>query len=55
MELLTKLKTFLKCDFEVIDQFAGVRPTVIDRRPLAGVHKDFKSMFYLTDWVLVVL
>ena len=27
-ELLTKLKSFLKCDFQVIDQVAGIRPTV---------------------------
>ncbi len=46
-ELLTKVKTFLKCEFEVINQFAGIRPTVIDRRPLAGVHRDFKHMFLL--------
>ena len=46
-ELLTKVKTFLKCEFEVIEQVAGIRPTVIDRRPLAGVHKNFKNMFLL--------
>lgn len=46
-ELLIKLNTFLKCEFEVIDQFAGIRPTVIDRRPLAGDHKDYRNMFLL--------
>lgn len=46
-ELLNKLKTFLKCDFEVIDQVAGIRPTVKDRRPLVGAHPEHKNMFVL--------
>jgi glycine/D-amino acid oxidase-like deaminating enzyme len=46
-ELLTKLRTFIKCDFEIIDHVAGIRPTVTDRRPLIGVHKDFKNLFVL--------
>ncbi|MFD2822038.1 NAD(P)/FAD-dependent oxidoreductase [Lacinutrix iliipiscaria] len=37
-ELLNKLKTFLKCDFKVVNHVAGIRPTVIDRRPLVGSH-----------------
>jgi glycine/D-amino acid oxidase-like deaminating enzyme len=32
-ELLNKLKTFLNCPFEVVDQVAGIRPTVQDRTP----------------------
>lgn len=46
-ELLNKLKTFLKCDFEVVDQVAGIRPTVKDRRPLVGAHPEHKNMFVL--------
>lgn len=46
-ELLSKLKTFLKCDFEVVDQVAGIRPTVKDRRPLVGEHPEHKNMFVL--------
>jgi glycine/D-amino acid oxidase-like deaminating enzyme len=46
-ELLTKLKTFLTCDFEVVDQVAGIRPTVKDRRPLVGRHPEYKNMFIL--------
>lgn len=46
-ELLNKLKTFIKCDFEVIDQVAGIRPTVKDRRPLVGSHPKYKNMFVL--------
>ena len=46
-ELLTKLETFLNCEFEVIDHVAGIRPTVSDRRPLIGIHKEYKNMFLL--------
>ena len=46
-QLLTKLETFLNCEFEVIDHVAGIRPTVSDRRPLIGIHKEYKNMFLL--------
>ncbi|MCB0462801.1 MAG: FAD-binding oxidoreductase [Flavobacteriaceae bacterium] len=46
-ELLKKLKTFLKCEFKVVNQVAGIRPTVIDRRPLVGQHPKHKRMFVL--------
>ena len=46
-ELLNKLKTFLKCDFEVVGQVAGIRPTVRDRRPLVGNHKTMKNHYVL--------
>jgi glycine/D-amino acid oxidase-like deaminating enzyme len=35
-EILSKLKTFIHCDFGIIGQTAGVRPTTKDRRPLLG-------------------
>lgn len=46
-ELLKRLKSFLNCKFEVKDQLAGIRPTVSDRRPLVGVHKEHKNLFVL--------
>ncbi|WP_397361912.1 NAD(P)/FAD-dependent oxidoreductase [Olleya sp. R77988] len=45
--LLNKLKTFIKCDFEVLNQVAGVRPTVKDRKPLIGRHQTNKNMYLL--------
>ncbi|MEJ6792736.1 MAG: FAD-binding oxidoreductase [Lacinutrix sp.] len=42
--LLSKMKTFITCDFEVIDQMAGIRPTVIDRKPLVGKHSEHKNL-----------
>jgi len=46
-ELLTKLNTFIDCDFEIVDQVAGMRPTVIDRRPLVGQHHEHKQLYAL--------
>ncbi|WP_431159311.1 NAD(P)/FAD-dependent oxidoreductase [Winogradskyella poriferorum] len=46
-ELTSKLKTFLKCDFEIVEHVAGVRPTVKDRRPLVGVHPEYKNLYVL--------
>ena len=46
-ELLTKVKTFIKCDFEVVNHVAGVRPTVKDRRPLVGRHSEYNNLYVL--------
>lgn len=46
-ELISKLKTFLKCDFDVVSHIAGVRPTVKDRRPLIGRHPNHNNLYVL--------
>ncbi|PWK21086.1 NAD(P)/FAD-dependent oxidoreductase [Xanthomarina spongicola] len=46
-ELLNKLETFLNCDFKVIEQVAGIRPTVKDRRPLVGKHPKQNNVYVL--------
>jgi len=46
-ELITKVKTFIKCDFEVVDHLAGIRPTVKDRRPLVGRHAEKSNLYVL--------
>lgn len=46
-ELLNKLKKLITCPFEVVNQVAGIRPTVKDRRPLVGQHKIHKHLFVL--------
>ena len=46
-ELLEKLERLVSCDYEVVDQRAGIRPTVVDRRPLVGQHSDHKRLFVL--------
>src|ERR1019366_1477178 len=40
-ELIDKLQKVLKVPFEIIDHQAGIRPTVIDRRPLIGLHPQY--------------
>jgi glycine oxidase len=46
-ELLEKLKTVIKCEFKVVDQVAGIRPTVKDRRPLVGQHPEHNNLYIL--------
>ncbi|MEW4925299.1 FAD-dependent oxidoreductase [Algibacter sp. 2305UL17-15] len=45
--LLEKLETLISCPFEVIQQVAGIRPTVKDRRPLVGQHHEHQNMYVL--------
>lgn len=46
-ELIEKIKEIINCNFEIIKHFAGVRPTVKDRRPLVGTHSNHKSIHIL--------
>lgn len=46
-ELIKKLSELISCEFEVVKHFAGVRPTVKDRRPLVGTHLEFKQLHVL--------
>ncbi|OMP32656.1 FAD-binding oxidoreductase [Mangrovimonas sp. DI 80] len=46
-ELVNKVKELINCDFTVIDQEAGIRPTVKDRRPLVGEHPEQPNMYIL--------
>jgi glycine oxidase len=46
-ELIDRIKEIIICDFEIISHFAGVRPTVKDRRPLVGTHQIHNSIHVL--------
>ncbi|MDI6044962.1 NAD(P)/FAD-dependent oxidoreductase [Flavobacterium yafengii] len=46
-ELVDRIKEIISCDFEIIEHFAGVRPTVKDRRPLVGTHQNYESIHIL--------
>ena len=46
-QLLEKLERLVTCDFEVVNQRAGIRPTVSDRRPLVGRHPNHQKMYVL--------
>jgi glycine oxidase len=47
IELIEKLERLIGCDYEIVDQRAGIRPTVVDRRPLVGQHPSHKNMHVL--------
>lgn len=47
IELVDRIKEIIYCDFEIIDHFAGVRPTVKDRRPLVGTLQNHESIHIL--------
>jgi glycine/D-amino acid oxidase-like deaminating enzyme len=46
-ELTERIKEILKCDFEIVEHFAGVRPTVRDRRPIVGTYAKHNSIHIL--------
>jgi glycine/D-amino acid oxidase-like deaminating enzyme len=39
-ELIDKLAKIINCEYKIVSQKAGVRPTVKDRRPLLGSHPE---------------
>ena len=46
-ELLERINELLDCEFEIIEHFAGIRPTVRDRRPIVGTHHEHKNLHIL--------
>ncbi len=44
-ELVQKLNSVLTSPYQIISHDAGVRPSVIDRRPVVGAHPEFKNIF----------
>lgn len=46
-ELTAKLETFITVPYQIIEQEAGIRPTVKDRRPLVGIHPKYKNLAVL--------
>ncbi|MEM5564146.1 FAD-binding oxidoreductase [Psychroserpens sp. AS72] len=46
-QLVDKLKQIINCDFKIVKQVAGIRPTTKDRRPLVGSHSDYKNVHVL--------
>jgi glycine oxidase len=47
LELIDRIKEIITCEFEIAEHFAGVRPTVKDRRPLVGTHQEHRSIHIL--------
>lgn len=44
-ELTQKLNSILASPYEIISHDAGIRPSVIDRRPVVGEHPSLKNLF----------
>ncbi len=43
--LRSNLASLISEPFEIIDQIAGIRPTVKDRRPIMGEHPDHSGLY----------
>lgn len=46
-ELVEKLNTFINTSYKIVEQLAGIRPTVNDRRPLLGKHPIHSNLAVL--------
>ncbi|MBW7847576.1 MAG: FAD-dependent oxidoreductase [Bacteroidales bacterium] len=46
-ELLSKLAQMLPMDVEVLEQVAGVRPAIADRKPVIGRHPQYQRLYLL--------
>lgn len=44
-ELISKINAVISTPYEIISHDAGVRPSVIDRRPVVGSHPVYKNIF----------
>jgi glycine/D-amino acid oxidase-like deaminating enzyme len=44
-EILDKSKYFLKIDPKILGQSAGIRPAVVDRRPIIGKHPKYDQVY----------
>lgn len=46
-ELIEKLEKVLSVPYKIVEQTAGIRPTVAGRRPLVGLHQEHKNIAVL--------
>ena len=44
-KLSKSLADLIKCDFEIVDQVAGIRPSVSDRKPIVGSHPELPNIY----------
>jgi glycine oxidase len=43
--ILERLDELISVDYKIEEHYAGIRPTVIDRRPILGVHPSLNKMY----------
>lgn len=46
-EIVQQLREYYAGDFEIVEHTAGIRPTVIDRRPILGNHHLHQNLYIL--------
>ncbi|TXD53224.1 MULTISPECIES: NAD(P)/FAD-dependent oxidoreductase [unclassified Polaribacter] len=46
-ELVENLKKVIDVPYTIVDQTAGIRPAVKDRRPLVGIHQEYRNLAIL--------
>ena len=46
-ELIAKLNGIINCEYTIVSHFAGIRPTVKDRKPLLGTHHTHSQIHIL--------
>lgn len=49
-KIIEKLDNLLNCSYTVVDQEAGVRPTIKDRRPIVGQHPKHHNLWVLNGF-----
>ncbi|MEL6653662.1 MAG: FAD-binding oxidoreductase [Bacteroidota bacterium] len=49
-EIESHLAKVLKVPYEIVDHFAGIRPTTPNRRPIVGIHPDFNYVYVLSGF-----
>ncbi len=43
-EIISKLENMIRCNYTIIEERAGIRPTIHDRRPVIGRHPEYKNV-----------
>lgn len=43
--IIARLENLIRVDYEIKEHWAGVRPTISDRRPVLGRHPQFSNLF----------
>jgi len=44
-EITDKLNKFIKSDYKIVEEKAGIRPAMEDRRPVIGAHPKYPNLF----------
>jgi glycine oxidase len=45
LSITERLDKVIDCAYEIENQWAGVRPATVDRRPVLGAHPEYKNLF----------